>query len=140
MANEGNLKPFQWKPGQSGNPAGRPRRTFSKINAELKERGVEPLTKTTLVDTYSLVFSATEEELVELEEDGGTPFALRLIIRELKDKSTRSKALADYRDYMFGRAQGNERVEITPLSSEEREARIKELIAKAANGANGGGI
>ena len=102
MANEENLIPF--KKGQSGNPDGRPRKSFSVVNNELKAKGVEPLTKSNLIDAYSLIFNSTEDDLKEIAQDKTTPYALKLIINELNDKRTRSKAIADYRDYMFGKA------------------------------------
>jgi len=94
----------KFKKGQSGNPDGRPRKSFSVVNNELKAKGVEPLTKSNLIDAYSLIFNSTEDDLKEIAQDKNTPYALKLIINELNDKRTRSKAIADYRDYMFGKA------------------------------------
>lgn len=102
MGKEDNLIPFQ--KGQSGNPNGRPRKSFSVINAELKAKGIESLSRTDLIDAYGLIFNSTEKELKELAGEKETPYALRLIIGELNSARTRSKALQDYRDYMFGKA------------------------------------
>jgi len=95
--------------GFDGNPdninkSGANRKSFSAINETLKARGVEPLKKTQFVEAYTLIFNSTEEELKELAEDKEVPMVLRLIIMELSNKKTRAKALADYRDYMFGKA------------------------------------
>ena len=102
MANEENLKPF--KPGQSGNPNGRPRKSFASINAELKAKGVTPLTKTALIEAYELVFNSDEDELKKIAKDKNTPYGLKLIIMELNNSKTRAKAMQDYRDYSFGKA------------------------------------
>lgn len=101
MANEENLKPF--KKGESGNPNGRPKKSFSSINAQLKKEGVEPLKKSDLIDAYKIIFNTSEARLKEIAKDEETPFAMRLIILELKDKKARARALQDYRDYSFGR-------------------------------------
>lgn len=86
------------------NRNGRPRQSFSTINKALKEMGVEPITKKQLVKTYQLIFNATEGELQELVNDPETPFAFKLIVKELSDTNTRSKALTDLRNYLFGKA------------------------------------
>jgi hypothetical protein len=42
MATRDQLEPFHWKPGQSGNPAGRPRRGLDAVQ-RLESLGVDPL-------------------------------------------------------------------------------------------------
>lgn len=94
---------FQKNP-KNINRNGRPRKSFATINAELKEKGVEPLTKSQLLEAYALVFNSTEAELKGLAKSKDTPYAMKIIILELNSSRTRSKALADYRDYIFGKA------------------------------------
>ncbi len=106
MAKE-DIVEHQFQPGQSGNPKGRPRKSFSSINQELKDKGVQPLTRTALVEAYELIFNTDEEGLKKIATDKNTPYGLKLIIKELNNSKTRSKALADYRDYMFGKAKEN---------------------------------
>ena len=83
-----------------------PRKLFSDINNDLKAKGIKPLTKEQLIDAYALIFNTDEEDLQELvnEKKVKIPYVLKLIIKELNNKNSRSKALADYRDYMFGKA------------------------------------
>jgi len=90
--------------GETMNPNGRPRKSFASINAELKLKGITPLSKTDLIDAYALVFNTDEDELKLIAADKKTPYALRIIILEMNDKKTRAKAFQDYRDYTFGRA------------------------------------
>lgn len=94
--------------GFDGNPQNRitsgARKSFSIVNESLKAKGIEPLRKPQFVEAYTLIFNATEDELKELSEDKEVPMVMRLIIMELANKKTRAKALADYRDYMFGKA------------------------------------
>ena len=128
MANDKNLKP--WKKGESGNPEGRPRKSFATINAELKEKGIEKLSKADLLDAYALIFNSTEDDLVEIAKDKNTPYALKIIILELNDKRTRAKAMQDFRDYTFGRAieniDVNNNVTIFELPSNGKETNESE--------------
>jgi len=95
---------------QNINKTGKNRRSFATINNDLKAKGIEPLTKTALVEAYSLIFNSTAEELEKIKEDPKTPFVLQLIIKEL-DGNGKTKAIADYRDYQFGRAE--EKIDLT---------------------------
>jgi hypothetical protein len=96
-----------FKKGESGNPNGRPRKSFATINAELQKKGITKLSKSDLIDAYALIFNSTEDDLKDIAKDNNTPYALKLIILELNDKKTRARAMQDYRDYSFGRATDN---------------------------------
>ena len=95
------------------NRNGRPKKSFASINEELKKKGYEPLTKSQLIEWYSLVFNTDEEELDVIAENPETPFALKIIIKEMKNESYRWRALQDYRDYMFGKAKETKEVKVT---------------------------
>ena len=99
-----------WKKGQSGNPKGRPRKTFSSLAADMKAKGITPLTKRGLLEMYALVFNSTEGELKDMAVDKATPYALRIIISELNKPKFKAQALADYRNYCFGKA--TERIDL----------------------------
>jgi len=105
MANEDNLIPY--KKGQSGNPNGRPRKSFASINLKLEAKGIKRLSKSDLLDAYALIFNSTEEDLKELAKDSNTPYALKIIILELNNSKSRNKAMQDFRDYTFGKAKEN---------------------------------
>jgi hypothetical protein len=86
---------------------GRKPKSFKMFNDMMKERGFEPITKAQLIEAYSFIFSANEETIQEIADDESQPLALRLIIAEMTNEISRGKALADYRDYMFGKAGEN---------------------------------
>lgn len=113
MANDENL--IYWKKGQSGNPKGRPKRNFNSINEQLKKIGVKPLKKTHLIESYELIFNSSEEDLKAIATHKDTPYGLKLIIKELNNTKSRSQALKDYRDYMFGKATENKNIEVTEV-------------------------
>ena len=110
LGDKANTNGFSENP-QNINKGGRPKKSFSQFNEKLKAEGVEPLTKGQLLDAYSLIFNSDEESLKEIAKDKEQPLALRLIIKEMGEKSTRHYALRDFRDYMFGKAK--ESVQIT---------------------------
>lgn len=95
---------YQASKGETANPNGRPKKSFRIINDELKAKGYEALTKSQLIEAYSLIFNTDEEALQEIAKSKDTPYALRIIISEMNNKQYRAKALQDYRDYMFGKA------------------------------------
>jgi hypothetical protein len=99
------------------------------VNEALKKKGIKPLSKNELIEFYTLIFNATEDELKRIAEDKKTPFALKLILTELKDKITRSKAVADLRNYMFGQAtqEINHTVKARVLTPEEMREHLKKL-------------
>jgi hypothetical protein len=84
--------------------SGRKPKSFKQFNTLMKERGIEPLSKEDLIEAYSLLLSMDEENIQEIADDDKQPLALRLIISEMTDERTRSSALRDFRDYMFGKA------------------------------------
>ncbi len=124
----------KFKKGESGNPNGRPRKSFASINAELKAKGIDKLSKSDLLDAYALIFNSTEDDLVNIAKDKNTPYALKIIIMELNDKRTRAKAMQDYRDYTFGRAteniEVNKNVMIFELPANGRESKDEQQNEK----------
>ncbi|AQX52541.1 hypothetical protein [Elizabethkingia anophelis] len=114
---------------QNINRTGANRKSFAAVNDALKKKGIQALTKKELIEFYTLIFNATEDELKRLVADKKQPLALRYIIAELNDKTTRSKAIADLRNYMFGQAQQeiNHTVKARVLTPEEVKQHFKDL-------------
>lgn len=115
---------------QNINSKGRPRKSFATVNKELKKKGIKPIQKQDLIDAYSFIFNATEEELKEIVQDKNVPYAFKLIIGELNNKSTRSKALADLRDFIFGKAAQEIKGEVTVKAKVLTKEQIAEAFKK----------
>jgi hypothetical protein len=124
----------KFKKGESGNPEGRPRKSFASINAELKANGVSKLSKSDLLDAYALIFNTDEETLKDIAKDKKTPYAFKIILLELNNNKTRAKAMQDYRDYTFGRAteniEVNNSVTIFELPANGRESKDEQQNEK----------
>jgi len=129
MANEQNLTP--WKKGQSGNPNGRPKKSFNKINDQLKAEGYEVLKKSEMLEACQLLFNCDETKLRELEQDKETPYAIKVLIKELIDVENRGKTLSNYRDWLFGKAtvtkditSGGKEINVLVLPENGRETKV----------------
>lgn len=76
-----------WKPGQSGNPAGGPRKNTRIVIEELKEKGIERITSAHVQEIFEMIMNTNEEELLEIVQDKNQPMILRIAIKQmLKDK------------------------------------------------------
>jgi hypothetical protein len=96
MANEQNLKPF--KPGQSGNPAGRPKNRFAHIK-ELYE-----LSSTDIDDLIKYALSLNVNELKTIINDPNTPAVQVAVFRAIIDGSKQGNLYNIYQllDRVFG--------------------------------------
>jgi hypothetical protein len=83
---------------------GRKPKSFRMFNDMMKAKGFEPLTKEQLIEFYSFIFAADENTISVVAEDAEQPLALRLMIAEMTNDYSRSRAMTDFRDYMFGKA------------------------------------
>ena len=72
MANDQNIEPYQYKPGQSGNPLGRPKRIYTI----LRESGYSP---EDIRDAFLEIAWQTEPEIEVLVEKEDTPMILKVV-------------------------------------------------------------
>lgn len=83
-----NLTPFQ--KGQSGNPRGRPKKVFSTIIAEMKDRGIEPATPSNVSDIFQYLLALPLSEVVKIagspKEENDLPAIMRIAAKELLGK------------------------------------------------------
>jgi hypothetical protein len=90
---------------QNINKEGRPKKNYNEIIDELRAKGYKPPTKSDYFEMIGMLLVMSEKDMDEYESDKERPFWIRGIIKDLRDKNTRSKINADYRDWLFGKAQ-----------------------------------
>lgn len=104
MPNPENIEKHKFKKGQSGNPNGRPKKKYSQHIADVKKKGYEAPTKAEYFDMMGLLLAMDEDDLKEFAKDKARPYWIRLIVIDLNSKATRQRMMADYRDWLFGKA------------------------------------
>lgn len=98
-----NLKPFE--KGESGNPNGRPKKTYTQHIADIKAKGYAMPTTEEYKDMMLMLLSMTEEDLKQFATEKERPYWVRLIIIDLNNKQSRQKLMSDHRDWLFGKAE-----------------------------------
>lgn len=73
----------QWKPGQSGNPNGRPPKLFKNILKDFKERGYETPDKSSTYDLMMTLLSLDREELEQIASDKSQPIMVSIVANRL---------------------------------------------------------
>jgi hypothetical protein len=130
-----DTKPFRWKPGQSGNPKGRPKTLVNELIKELKEEGYERVSPSQIVDVYELLFNLNEEKIRDIIADKKCSMLVRIIGKAmLSNKGT--EMLERMLDRAHGKAKQNINVfeqaklpDFSKLSNEE----IRDLLNSEAN-------
>ena len=84
MTRDKNLKPF--KKGESGNPNGRPKKTFTKFIEEIKQEGYEPVTKSMIHEAIQAILGLDEKKLANLIKDMDHPMILRIVAKAMLEK------------------------------------------------------
>ena len=134
-----NLQAWKWKPGQTGNPAGRPRNRVSALLRRVlsnKARKAEGLSLDEVNTIERVVLSLDESSLRKIKEDPETPAYLKtLVCAMLADmKDGRMQAADRIRSRQYGDVPVPLDVTAHPVSIEEIDAeiaRLRELEARA---------
>ena len=101
MANEENLTPF--KPGESGNPNGRPRKMVSQVLKDLGDAGIENVTKGQIRGTIETLLNCTQSDLMDYAEDQGHPVYIRMVAHHLIKSGDNERVLNMLLDRAFGK-------------------------------------
>lgn len=65
--------------GETMNPNGRPPKLLSGIVKQLKERGYERATATTVVEAFEMLMNVPEQELTDMVKDKSQPMSVRIV-------------------------------------------------------------
>lgn len=103
-----NLK--KWKKGESGNPAGRPKKIETVIKEHFLEEHNLKLTKTQSQDIIKNILGKTRKELVEMAQNEELPFWIALIAK--KAQRDFEKGSIHILDVLFDRVYGKPKEEV----------------------------
>ena len=119
---KGNKKGKKFVKGEVTNPNGRPKKLVSTILAQLQEEG-ELVTKSLVEQTYQVLMSLTQEQLVRIGSDKEQPMINRIIAKEMLGKKG-----FEIIEKMMDRANGR------PMqTSEVRQENINETVRVVFN-------
>ena len=100
--NPSSLKPF--KKGQSGNPAGPPKKTVRALLDEMKAAGYEPVKAVDITATIEYLLSLDRDELVAISKDPTRPIVMQVTAKEILDGKKGFAAIQTLLDRAHGRA------------------------------------
>lgn len=101
MANEENLQPF--KPGESGNPNGRPRKMVSQVISELEETGIEHVTKQQVQGAIETLLNLKHDELKKYAVDEEHSALIRIVARHLLKSGDDERVFRMISEMAFGK-------------------------------------
>ena len=77
---------IRFKPGQSGNPKGQPKKILRRINEDLAKEGYEQASGTQVVEAYNILINLTEARIKAIISDIDSPMFLRIVAKEMLSK------------------------------------------------------
>ncbi len=98
---------------QNINRKGPPRKSFNSFNLKCKDKGIEPVNREAYFNAVGNVMNLTMEEMKSEMADKNNPQWFIWLIQDLGDRIQRPKIMADYRDWMFGKAHQSSTADIT---------------------------
>ena len=113
-----DIKKYQFKKGQSGNPAGLKPKLVSHITSELNEQGYKAVSKNSIMEAYLTLVQLPYDEikLIASPKDKTTyPFLYKLVAKELIGKRG-SDMLEKLLDRALGKA--TQRTDVTTKGKE----------------------
>lgn len=122
-----DIKKYQFKKGQSGNPDGRPKNIENVLNDYFISEHNLKLSKSQAQDIIKTLLSKTKAELVELAKNDELPFWISLIAK----KATRDyeKGSIHILDVLFDRVYGKPKEEVETHNENIHSGKIQiELI------------
>lgn len=99
MAGTDNLTP--WKPGQSGNPKGRKKRTYGLLVDQLKKEGYEIPTKKQFIEVISNLVALDKERLEHIVDDDQQPMFIIHCAKMMINADDQLKVLQQYKQWIF---------------------------------------
>lgn len=101
-ANGGKMNRFL--PGESGNPAGRPKQLMSTIVADLKKAGYERVSAAEILEVTELLMNLPTEELREIQNDKAKPLSIRVVAGSMLSKKNGFNVLQTMLDRAHGKS------------------------------------
>jgi hypothetical protein len=95
------------------NRTGANRKLYSQHIQDIKDKGYVAPIKAEYFDMIGLLLAMEENDLKEFAKDITRPYWIRLIVIDLNDKKSRQRMMADYRDWLFGKAEQKTDVTLT---------------------------
>jgi hypothetical protein len=93
------------------NKGGRPRKTFKAFIDNANDKGIPQVSKKEYMETIGVCMNMTKTELEAIHNDDKQPAWIRWLIADLGNARLRTKIMSDYRDWLFGGAKQEVKVE-----------------------------
>jgi|TARA_R100000084_G_scaffold73321_1_gene32850 hypothetical protein len=128
MPNPENVEPYKFKKGESGNPAGRPKKIENVIKEHFLAEHNLKLTKSQAQDIIKTILGKTRTELIELAKNDELPFWVALIAN--KAQRDFKKGSIHILDVLFDRVYGKPKEEIDQTVNGGKPETIEVVIHK----------
>lgn len=93
----------EFKPGQSGNPKGRPPKLLKSIMAELKLKGYERVSPSQIIDGFETILNLDRKQLTDYATRTDVPIIMNVVAISLLDKNKRAQMLEMMMDRVHGK-------------------------------------